>query len=52
MENKHKRYIHEQFCTPIGKRKIIVLDIPDDYQYIDQALISWLQDAVDAHLSL
>ena len=52
MENKHKRYIHEQFCTHIGKRKIIVLDIPDDYQYMDQALISWLQDAVDAHLSL
>lgn len=52
MENKHKRYIYQQFQHQINKKRIIVLDIPDDYQYMDKALISWLQDAVDAHLSL
>ena len=51
MENKHKRYIHEKFRNKIGQRKIIVLDIPDDYQYMDKALVLWLQDAVDVHLS-
>ena len=51
MENKHKRYIHEKFRNQIGQRKIIVLDIPDDYQYMDKALVLWLQDAVDVHLS-
>ena len=52
MENKHKRYIHEKFRNQIGQRKVIVLDIPDDYHYMDKALVSWLQDAIDAHLSL
>lgn len=52
MENKHKRYIHEHFQNQMGKKKIIVLDIPDDYQYMDIELISWLQDSVNAHLSL
>ena len=52
MENKHKRYIHEQFQNQISQKELIVLDIPDDYQYMDQALVSWLQDSVNAHLSL
>ena len=52
MENKHKRYIHEQFQNQISEKKLIVLDIPDEYQYMDKALVSWLQDAVDPYLSL
>lgn len=51
MENKHKRYIHEQFQSQISKKRLIVLNIPDDYQYMDKALIAWLQDAVDPYLS-
>lgn len=51
MENKHKRYIQEQFQNQMSKKKLVVLDIPDDYQYMDKALISWLQDAVDPYLS-
>ncbi|MGO2339555.1 MAG: low molecular weight protein tyrosine phosphatase family protein [Psychrobacter sp.] len=50
MENKHKRYIYEKFRNQIGQKKLIVLDIPDDYQYMDKDLILWLQDAVDVHL--
>ncbi|MDN3452890.1 MULTISPECIES: protein tyrosine phosphatase [unclassified Psychrobacter] len=52
MENKHKRYINEQFRHQLNSKNIIVLDIPDDYHYMDKALVSWLQDAIDAHLSL
>ena len=52
MENKHKRYIYEQFQNRISRKKIIVLDIPDDYHYMNDELISWLYDAVDAHLTL
>ena len=52
MENKHRRYIHEHFQNQISKKKVIVLDIPDDYHYMDKVLVSWLYDAVDAHLSL
>ena len=52
MEQKHKVWIKEKFPKELLHKKIIVLDIPDDYQYMDKELISWLQDAVDAHLCL
>ena len=52
MEHKHKRYINNQFRNHTSHTELIVLDIPDDYQYMDKELISWLQDAVDAHLCL
>ncbi|MBE0441481.1 MAG: low molecular weight protein tyrosine phosphatase family protein [Psychrobacter sp.] len=52
MENKHKRYINEQFRHQLDSKNIIVLDIPDDYHYMDKALISCLQDDIDSYLSL
>ncbi len=51
MENKHKRYIHEHFRNQVKKKKLIVLDIPDDYQYMDEELVEWLKDAVNTHLT-
>ena len=50
MENKHKKYINEQFRNRLVNKKLVVLDIPDDYLYMDPELISWLTDAIDAHL--
>lgn len=52
MENKHKLYIYQQFLNQLNDRPVIVLDIPDDYQYMDEELVIWLSEAVDAHLSL
>lgn len=52
MENKHKQYLHQQFRNQLNNKVLIVLDIPDDYQYMDAELIAWLTEAVDAHLSL
>lgn len=52
MENKHKRYITKQFRKQLHNKPLIVLDIPDEYQYMDNELVQWLTDAVDAHLSL
>lgn len=50
MENKHKRYIYGQFRNQITDKKNIVLDIPDEYQYMDPELITWLTQAIDFHL--
>lgn len=52
MENKHKRYIHENFRNQVKKKKLIVLDIPDDYHYMDEELVEWLKDAVNTHLTM
>ncbi len=41
MEDKHKRKLLEQFSC--DEEKIDVLDIPDEYQYMDEDLIEILQ---------
>lgn len=50
MENKHKTRIHQSFRDSLDQQEIIVLDIPDDYQYMDEHLIQILKDALDFYL--
>ena len=46
MENKHKKRITSEY-NHLDLPKIIVLDIPDDYQYMDEELISILETSVE-----
>lgn len=39
MEYKHRQIINQNFKNNYDKDKIIVLDIPDEYQYMDEELI-------------
>ena len=52
MEYKHKRYLEDQFRHQLHHKTLIVLDIPDDYQYMDKELVEWLKESIDSHLSL
>lgn len=42
MEKKHKQRIEEKFSEEIADKKIVVMDIPDEYQYMDKELIEEL----------
>lgn len=46
MEKKHKVRLQEKFKTVISSKKIIVLDIPDEYQYMDDELVQTLRDSL------
>ncbi|MEO6918222.1 MAG: phosphotyrosine protein phosphatase [Collimonas sp.] len=46
MENKHKSRILAEFGRLLENKKIHVLDIPDEYQYMDPELVEQLTDAV------
>ncbi len=46
MEKKHKQRISEQFGNNIDHAAMVVLNIPDEYQYIDEALIEELNAKV------
>ena len=46
MENKHKARLQAQFARALQHKTIIVLDIADEYRYMDEALIEVLQDSV------
>ncbi|MEH6450487.1 MAG: phosphotyrosine protein phosphatase [Oleispira sp.] len=43
MERAHKKKLSSKFGQAIKDQKIICLDIPDDYEYMDEKLIEILQ---------
>ena len=51
MEKKHKQRIQEKFSFEIANKKIINLDIPDDYQYMDPELIEEIKSKVHLYIS-
>ncbi|TCD11508.1 protein tyrosine phosphatase [Pedobacter frigidisoli] len=50
MEKKHKQRISEKFGEEAIRKEIIVLDIPDDYQYMDEELIEEIDTKVSPYL--
>jgi len=51
MEKKHKNRIIAKFTRLVEHKPIHILDIPDDYKFMDLELISHLEDAVEPFLS-
>lgn len=50
MEEKHQRIINKKFKSKEIDNKIIVLGIPDHYQYMDEELIEILESIVGEYL--
>lgn len=50
MEKKHKNRLIENFPDIIAGKNIVVLNIPDEYQYMDEELVSMIKDTVDNYL--
>jgi predicted protein tyrosine phosphatase len=46
MEEKHKSRLLAEFTTTIQRKPIHVLDIPDEYTYMDPELVKLLHEAV------
>ena len=43
MEKVHRERLNRNFGKLLGSKKILVLNIPDDYDYMDQELIQLLK---------
>ena len=50
MEKIHKRKVQLQFGPVLKNKKLICLDIKDNYQYMDKKLIQILKDIVPHHV--
>jgi predicted protein tyrosine phosphatase len=50
MEKKHKNRIVAKFGRLVEFKPIYILDIQDDYQYMDVELISCVEDNVEQYL--
>lgn len=51
MESKHKIKIQQRFQSSLNGKKIISLDIPDNFQYMEQSLIELLRKKVTPYIS-
>ena len=52
MEKKHAERVADRFAEVLGDKPIIVLRIPDDYGFMDPALLELLRSELAAYLEL
>jgi predicted protein tyrosine phosphatase len=50
MENRHLQYIRERFPDVYNTKRILSLDIPDDYDFMQEELIAVLRQRVESVL--
>ncbi len=50
MEQRHKERILQRFVGNQYSKDIIVLDIPDEYKYMDETLVEILKESIDPFL--
>ena len=51
MEKKHKNRITAKFSRLVDHKPIHILDVPDDYQFMDADLITHLEDVLEPYLT-
>ena len=51
MEDHHKKRLQERFAKAIAEREVIVLDIPDEYHYMNKELIAELKDTIQYYIN-
>jgi protein-tyrosine phosphatase len=51
MEAKHKNRIKERFPNSFDNEKIIVMDIEDNYQFMDAELITEMKTIVEEYIA-
>jgi predicted protein tyrosine phosphatase len=52
MEKLHRAKLMRQFQANVRLQKVVCLDIPDKYQYMEPALVALLKARVSQHLAL
>ena len=52
MEKKHRTRIKEKFNSACENKEIIILEIEDNYQYMDEELIEILKSSVAGYIEI
>lgn len=50
MERAHRSKLQKRFRSALNGKRVICLEIPDDYEYMDPALVQLLETKVARHL--
>lgn len=51
MEKKHQEHLEEKFGEVVKKKKVVNLNIEDEYEYMDEELVEMLKREVGSYLS-
>lgn len=51
MEKRHRERIHQKLPGELAGKRVICLHIPDDYAFMEPALIALIRERVAPHLS-
>lgn len=46
MEKKHRERLVKRFPSVMQESEVCVLDIPDEYQFMDPELVEWIEASV------
>ena len=52
MEKKHRRILEENFPEALVGKSVVCLNIPDEYRYMEPALIDELKAGLGQHIEL
>ncbi|WP_433923684.1 low molecular weight protein tyrosine phosphatase family protein [Paenibacillus taichungensis] len=52
MEKKHVRRLKDKFSNTLINKRLICLNIPDDYEYMDEELIEILKSKVSEYVEV
>lgn len=50
MEKRHKQRLADKYHNAIADKQIIIMDIPDEYAYMDAELVAMIEDIVQPYL--
>lgn len=50
MEKQHRAKVQKRFRSSLHGKRVICLDIPDNYEFMDAALVSLLETRLARHL--
>lgn len=50
MEKKHKNRLTDKFPIEMNGKEVVILDIEDEYQFMDEELIEMIKLTVDQYL--
>ena len=50
MEKKHKQRLLDNFPNETKNKRLVILDIEDDYKYMDEELVEMIKLSVDPYL--
>ena len=50
MEKKHLRRLKEKYSDIISEKRVVCLNIPDDFDYMDEDLAAMLESSIGEYL--